>query len=76
MRCAERHLGLTVYKFREHFVGIDRNEGSAAAGQHFALLVQDFCLVNMPPASYLVLTRLDPQRLIQRHGLHIVNRDL
>src|SRR5262249_22688996 len=36
-----------LYKFAEHFFGINRNKDAAAAGQDFSLLVQDFGFVDV-----------------------------
>ena len=59
------HPGLlSLYKFSEHLLWINCDEDAPAAGQHFAVLVQDFRGVDVLAAVNADFPALDPQRLL------------
>ena len=67
---------LRLDKRGEHTFGIDGQESAAAAGQHFTFLIQNLCAVEVAPSPDTNLSRLNPQRLVQRHRLQIIHRNL
>ena len=67
---------LRLDKRGEHTFGIDGQESAAAAGQHFTFLIQNLCAVDVAPSPDTNLSRLNPQRLVQRHRLQIIHRNL
>ena len=52
--------GLSLYELPEHFFGIDRDEDTAAAGEDFALCVQDFGGIDVLPAVHADFPPLHP----------------
>ena len=62
--------------FREHFFGIDGDEGSAAAGQDFAVFVHDLGFVDVNAALDTDFPALDVQRLVQWYGLEVLDSHL
>ena len=65
---------LALHKFPEHFLGINRNENSPAAGEDFTLLVQDFGFVDVLAAVDAYFPALHVKRLVQWHWLQILHR--
>jgi hypothetical protein len=63
-----------LHKFPEHFLGINRDENSTAAGEDFALFVQDFGFVDVLAAVDADFPALDMKRFVQRHWLQILDR--
>ena len=63
-------------KLGKHSFGIDGQESAAAAGQHFTLLIQNLRTVDVASSPDTNLSRLHPQRLVQRHWLQIIHRNL
>jgi hypothetical protein len=52
-------LSLSLYIFGEHFFGIDGDEDTAAAREHFVLFVEDFGGVDVGASSLLDLAPFD-----------------
>ncbi len=67
---------LSVYKFGEHFFGIDGDEGAAAAGEDFIFVVEDFGGVDVTASFYFDFAALDAERLAQGDGLEIFDGHL
>ena len=63
-------------KLGKHSFGIDGQESTAAAGQHLTFLIQNFRTVDVASSPDTNLSRLHPQRLVQRHWLQIIHRNL
>jgi len=62
-------IRLAFYMFGEHFFGVDGYEDSLAAGQDFAVLVQDFGGVYVGSALYFDLAAFYAQRFVKRDWL-------
>ena len=60
----------------KHPFGIDGQESAAAAGQHFTFLIQNLRNVDVASSPDINLSRLHPQRLVQRHWFQIIHRNL
>jgi len=63
----------SLYEFAKHFLRVNGNEGTTAAGEDFPLLVRDFGHVNVPAPVDADFPALDPQRRVKRHGLDVFN---
>jgi len=55
---------------------VDGDEEPLAAGKDFPFLIQDFGHIGVLSASDANFARLDPKRLVERHGLQVVDGDL
>ena len=67
---------LSFYVLREHFFGVDGDEGTAAAGEDFIFFVEDFGGVDVLAAVDADFPALDAQRFVQRDGLEIFDGHL
>jgi hypothetical protein len=63
-------------KLREHFVGVNRDEGSASGGQNFVLLIFYLGLVDVLSSFDADFAGFDAEWLVQWHGLAIVDGHL
>ena len=71
-----RTLGSSLDEFAEHLFGVDGDEDTAAAGQDFAFLIEDFGGIDVLSAVHADFSAFDPQRLLQRDGLQVFHRHL
>jgi len=67
---------LSFHEVREHFFGVDGDEGAMAAGEDFVFFVQDFGGVNVGSALDFDFAAFDAERLVQRDGLEIFDGHL
>jgi hypothetical protein len=74
LKAVEQNSALDI--FGEHFFGVDGNEDSAAAGEHFIFVVEDFGGVDVGASLNFYFAAFDAQRLVKRNGLEIFDSHL
>src|SRR5438270_9369202 len=72
----ESTISSLIHELGKHPVWIDGNKFTPAASQSLAFGIENLCPIDVRSALYLHFPRLDSQRLVQRHGLQVVHRDL
>src|SRR5581483_11334879 len=65
-----------LYELAEHLFRIDRDEHTFAAGQDFALFIEDLRRVYVLTAVHADFPAFDAKRLFQRDGPQILHRHL
>ena len=73
---SNRDVRSTFHELREHFFGVDGDEGPSASGEDFVLLVQNFGDVDVLASVDTDFPALDLQRLVERDGLEIFDGHL
>ncbi len=62
---------LAFHELGEHFFGVDGDEDTAAAGQDFVFVVEDFGDVDVSASALFDFAAFDAERRIQRDGLEV-----
>ena len=71
--CKGGILTLSFGELAEHFFGVDGDEGSAAAGEDFALFVENLGHVDVPAAVHADLAAFHAQGFVERDGLDVLD---